>query len=368
MARNPVAGAPQYSGYLPTALPSPVGEHTERFLRENRLDINERVAREVRRSSQVRPDDVLAFIRCDLEPVLEAVATFNEASISTVANTAFDLAFDAIGRRLLGPRAIHPGVIQLWRALPQLGQHLADDPESLVSDLHRAAIFLAAHPNLRNAHWASQLGRIGSRCASPNDVRKVGQVLAWTQGLPQYRHSATAIADQLPADIALACVEAATGLSWDVVRDHLRADRWFRPDGTSLTDHGLVETVGSFSGFDGHFPHPPLVAIDGTSLITWAPPPQPTIGVGTSDALTVPVWHLLADAYGSAFIRSKAQPQIVTVALPPNCTLDAGILSVNSERIDLRATGAVTSVAVLGRTLALTTQRSFRVKLIRLPA
>jgi hypothetical protein len=371
MARNPIGVTPLYSGYLPTALPSTIGEHTERYLRQNRADINERVTRETRRSSQIRAEDVMAFIRCDLEPVLESVGAFSEAAVTPLANTALDLAFDAIGQRLLGPRAIQPGVIALWRTFPQLAQHLANDPTSLISDLQRAAIFLASHPNFRNTSWATELGRIGSHADSPQEVRLVGQVLAWTQGLPQYRQSALATAARLPPDLALASVGSSPDDDWPTVRDALRADRWFHPGKRASIDHGFAARVGSFSGFDGHFAHPPLVAVNGTSLITWAVSAERNARQSTPHQLhpeKPTVWHLLADAYGSAFIRTQAATQQVAVELPPGCSLDAGMLSVRTEQIDLRAAGPITSAAVLGRTLAITTQRSFRITLVRLPA
>jgi hypothetical protein len=373
MARNPIGATPLYSGYLPTSSPSTVGEHTERYLRQNRADINERVTRETRRSSQIRAEDVMAFIRCDLEPVLESVGAYSEAAVPRLANTALDLAFEAIGQRLLGPRAIQPGVVALWRAFPQLAKHLANDPTSLINDLQRAAIFLATHPNLRNMQWATELARIGSHAASPHEVRLVGQVLAWTQGLPQYRHSALATADQLPPDLALASVGSSPDDDWPTVRDALRADRWFHPGKRALIDHGFAARVGSFSGFDGHFAHPPLVAVNGTSLITWAVPAERSARQSTPQHPQEPhpeqptVWHLLADAYGSAFIRTQAATQQVAVELPPGCSLDAGMLRVGTQQIDLRAAGPITSAAVLGRTLAVTTERSFRITLVRLP-
>jgi hypothetical protein len=343
----------------------------------DREEINQTVAIAMRRHRHLRNDDVQAFLAADLAPLINAVAAQTTAAQTTGAQTAaapmspsidptrglvspsahtiaragLDVGLTMLAGRHLGPRALTTSGVQFFRMLPVLAPRLAEDSDSLLRDL--AAAYIAIAREVNPSVWVTRLGELGPTASDGVELRRVAQVLAWTSGLPQFRHSAITTADQLPPELACACVRAEPSADWATIRDRLRADRWFAP--FREENAGVhVATIGAFSGFGGVFDRPPVVATIKGALVAAVP-----------GAVRSTVWHVLADAYGETAIATSQEIPTPSPDLPAGWRLDGTNLTVGGSRFDLGGRGVITSCARVGITCAITTSRSHRIEMLR---
>jgi hypothetical protein len=137
--------------------------------------------------------------------------------------------------------------------VPALAKPVSERPRALLGGLTNAVLNIAATPGARPDEWLALMVE-AAPLATGDSLLEIGQVLAWRAGMSHYRAGALAAADLLPADTALALLNA-TG-EWKKVRARLADDRWWRPDHVPADD-GVA--IGGFTGFGGPFPQPPQV-------------------------------------------------------------------------------------------------------------
>ncbi len=106
--------------------------------------------------------------------------------------------------------------------------------------------------------------------------------------MAHYRQSALAVADGLPAPLALAAVGAPGSASWPELRARFAQDLWFSPD-LAAPSLRVALGAGAFRGFGGLFVEPPRLAITHGNLLARS----------GGDA-----WLLFADAFGATFHRA----------------------------------------------------------------
>jgi hypothetical protein len=195
------------------------------------------------------------------------------------------------------------------------------------------------------------MSRLGAQAKDADTLLRLGQVLAWRAGLAHYRESALNIADALPEPLALAAV-GATG-TWAEVRARLRADPWFDPSCAARSVH-VAACIGGFRGFGGLFSLPPRVHRSFDFLIA----------VAGNDGFLV-----TADAFGATFHRASADE---LAAARTQSELPSGV-HVRDEQILYRerlveapTCGKISSVASLGRTLAITSTLTHSIVLVSL--
>lgn len=273
------------------------------FLRSRRADCNARFAAARRRWPRLGAEEFSLFLRDQLSPLALALAEKSPALAPRVLASAYDLGLQLVAEKLAGPSAIHPLGNALWTGLfPRLATLAATAPRRVLGSLVNAAQQLLAHPGARADDWLARLAALAPSCETPDQVLALAQVLAWRAGLAHYRGSALAVADTLPASLALAALDAPVGLDWTRVRDaHLR-NIWFGYDADQrpVATEKLARRIGAFRGFGGHFLVPPTAATNGAHLL-----------VRSGDE----TWVLLADAFGATLHRATLGE---TTSVPPS--------------------------------------------------
>jgi hypothetical protein len=332
-----------------------------------RDEINAAATTALRRSKRVTADDFSEVLAGDVAPIIEAVAAFQPEAVTPVTRAAVARGLELATQRLLGLRAYSTVVSELWRStFPLFARCIAQQP-GLIDELTNACVHLLQNDQQVARRWVFAMRGIGPEEPSVSELRLIGQVVAWTAGSPQYRSSALGVLQQLPAPFALRLVGADEDQDASSVVDELRADTWWRPGGMTGTGSAWVASVGSFAGWDGVFARPPVVSkVDG-ALVAWG---SDSASADHSDVAAAvqsqpEVWQVFADAFGSAFIRTGLQPTHTTTALPKGCAFENQILHLDGAAFAFRSLGAITSAAQVGRTLAITTQRSHCIQLFR---
>jgi hypothetical protein len=341
------------------------------FLRANRETLNAQFAEARRIRPTVDPADFAALLRTSVGPIVDAVdhiAPSQPDQTAGAARTLYDLSLDLLGQELLGPRSRYPFIAQGWQSLfPALAAHLAAAPRAVVGSLTNALYNLSLTPGAHPELWLDIMHSRGPRCATPDDLFRLGQIAAWRAGLAHYRRDALDLCRKLDASVVQSLLSvpngaAATQLSLtsstppialDSLLDRLAADPWLDPAallaGASAAPAQLktVARAGAFRGFGGLFLAPPKVAASGEHFVARD---------GGSH------WLLTADLFGATFHRSDDAGQ----------PTGSGLFQVDrTGRVTLgRAThpfpelADFTSVAATSTTLAVTTALSHSVYLI----
>jgi hypothetical protein len=331
--------------------PPPAAPFAE-FLRAHRDELNQRFALARRRWPALDGDAFLGFLRDSAGPLCAATAAVLPASAERVARAAYEVGLELVGQRLMGPGARDVWIARGWRLL---GAHAAalvgEEPESLLVAISNALHHLATTPGARPGDFLAELERLAPRCADPAQLLAVGKVAGWRAGLAHFRSSALAVADTLPEPLALAAVGSSGPSPWREVEARLARDPWFDPQSDDPAAVQVMARVGGFRGFGGAFPVPPTVTSEDDCFIVQS---------GTER------WLLTADRHGATLHRAPGDGGKRTSRLPRDVAAKGKHLTVRGKALDLGAAGAVTSAAVAAETLAVTTERSHRVVLIRL--
>ncbi len=352
MAGTSVAG-------VASASTPPVGGAAAAVFETCRDEINLVARDSIRRCRQLNSDDVHAFLTNELAPIVNPIAAIDHNAAIAATHAGVEVGIALVARQLLGKAAKTQAITDLWRVVfPAIAIHLAAQPD-LIRQLNRAVVQLERQSPVVAGTWVAQLSARSAELKTVDEVRVVGQVLAWTSGAPHYRHSAIDAADRLRPVLALAAVGAPPTEQWPTVRDRMRADRWFRPadlhrDAGAQPRFPLVARVGQFVGLGGVFERPPLVGLVGAALVAWVP-----------RATRPRVWSVLADAFGSALVTTDASTPTSCIEFPDGFRCDEQRLVVGEQSIDLRARGSVTSAVRAGTTLAFTTQRSHQICMVQ---
>ena len=215
--------------------------------------------------------------------------------LNEVADAAFDMALAlAASHRTLA------GEVCTGLALRYIGLVAAHPGETLAT-LVNGALHVQGIAGARPAEWITRLAALAPLVATLDQLRAVGQVLAWRVGAAHFRAGALIAADSLPPALALAAMDASG--SWTTLRQRMAADPYWGAD-----DGQRTREVGAFTGFGGAFAVPPTV--------------RPCAGgfmVASSDRYFV----LVADAYGAVLHSSSLDEfdAAATCAFPPAFTL-----------------------------------------------
>jgi hypothetical protein len=324
-----------------------VGEPFARVLRASRDELNARFAEARQRHPSLAGDELMAFLANVVDPIVGAVAKASPDRSDAVALTAYEVALELVGQRLVGPLARGVAIDATWRCiLPAAARLVAAEPSRVFASLSNAAHQVEATPGARVSDWVHDVMRLAPTCATVDELLAVGQVAAWRAGLAHFRQGAIAAAGMLPQPLALNAIGAAPNREWGEIQAGLLASEWFDParaDATpvSTSSPRTVATVGAFRGFGGVFGAPPRV----------------THAAGHFHVSSVDeCWLLTADLYGATFHR--VAPDEARLPRPLE-TPPSGVRLPDGP-------GAVTSVASSETTLAVTRSLTHHVILLAL--
>jgi len=327
-------------------------------LRSGRSDLNARFAAARVRHPGLDAEIFADFVRAAVDPLVVAVERARPERVSDVALTAYDIALELVGQKLVGRAARIPHVDEAWRrVLPEVALLVAAEPERMIASVCNASHHLSATPGARPAAWIDVMSRLSSQCTDGATFLTLGQVVAWRAGMAHFRESALAGANRLPESLALAAI-GAPSMRWSEIRDSLTADPWFDPStpGSAPARPRLVARAGAFRGFGGLFIEPPTVAMADEQLFVR----------GGNDC-----WLLTADTFGATFHRAT-QEEFENArrrpALPEGISVRGTTLTVHGTTVDMpNVLHQVSSACASRTTLAVTSPHTHAVLLIALP-
>jgi hypothetical protein len=282
-------------------------------LEQRRAHFNARAAQAKARDPGFDFDAFGRFLHDCVDPLIGAVPE----NIDAVAEAAFDIALVVCSQRADNVST------QMWtRLAPAFAALVARAPYATLGLLVNAVVRLQALPNARPAQWIERMVALAPQVASLDELRAVGQVLAWRAGAAHFRAGAIAAAAALPAPLALAAFGA--GTAWPALRARLESDPWWHATG----DGAAVQDIGAFTGLNGAFATPPDVRACHDGFV---------VASGARHFL------LMADAYG-AVLHAATQEEFDDAAhnsFPTAATLDDTTLVIGARRvsIDLPACG-----------------------------
>jgi hypothetical protein len=326
-------------------------------LRDGRTDWNERFERARHQYPQLQGEDVLSFLRECVDSVAVQVARVDAAAVTPFVSSAYDAALVLCGQKLVGSGGRFPIIEAGWkRVLPVVAALLVHDPARIIQAVSNALHRLATSAGTRPEEWISSLERLGPRCTDVESFLRLGQVLAWHAGLAHLRAGALAAADQLPPDIAVAAVGAKNGADWTAVRARLNRDAWFDPAFNSDLAPGLrvVKEAGAFRGLGGLFLLPPQIAASGEGWLVQSAGQH---------------WYLAVDTFGATFHRATAEEWNAAnheLQLPAGVRLTGAALTRGPFTFPLPIAGPMTSIAVSGSTIAVTSTHTHSLAFIAL--
>jgi hypothetical protein len=330
-------------------------------LRSGRGQFNARFV-EARRVHPALDGQALAeFLRSTVDPLAQAVARARPECVSEVVVSAYDVALDLVGQRLVGPGARHGLIEDAWRRIfPHVAPLVAASPTRVMAAMTNAIVQLASTPGARADQWIADLERLADECGDVETLLRVGQVAAWRAGMTHFRQGALVAAAELPQSLTLAALGAPASAAWQEIQSRLAVDPWFDPSqpqgsvpaGTS----GLrvAARAGAFRGFGGLFTEPPRVAASGENFLVQS---------GQE------CWLLSADVFGATFHRAPLedfQAASSNRSLPAGLDVSKGRIVWKGHRHRIPTLAEFTSAAANATTLALTSPLTHAVVLVAL--
>jgi hypothetical protein len=329
-------------------------------LEAHREQLNERYAQRHRAGSRIDGSALLGHLQHSVAPLVGQVAAELPEKTASVALALYDVSLDLLAASLLGPDAKMPWVERVWQeVLPEAAKLLAREPQQVAGCLCNAAFQIASQRgDARPQAWLERMRQIAPYCQSVDELLESGKIAGWLAGMVQYRSAALAAAAALRAALAtrvLGLPESTPVVELTQVLGRLQDHVWLSVEQAAGVQPepvlAPVATAGAFSGLGGLFFKPPVVrAVDERLLVT----------DGKSE------WELLADAYGTWFHRLSDSPdRRAKTALPTGVTVDDyGIIRWGKQTLAQPHLVPMTSIAVAGRTLAITIPTSHHVFLI----
>jgi hypothetical protein len=309
-------------------------------LAAGRSGFNRRVHDAQRRYPAFRTDVLQRFLEEEVDGAVAAVATVDPARAAAVADAAFDVALELVGRALVGPAARTATPADVWRTLlPRYAGLVATHPETVPAMLTNAAIHLDALAGVRGKEWIALLAALAPRIATVDELRIVGQGAG-----------ALAAADALPEALALEAVGADdgadVGATWPALRARIEDDPWWTADGADVT---AGREVGGFAGFGGAFGGPPEVRAGADGFV---------VRDGERHHL------LLADAYGAVLLA--ASPDEFDRAARGGCdfAVAADVLDIGTRRIALDLPADGLAVCASGPTVAIASPYTHAIRVL----
>ena len=336
-----------------------ISETLATVLRSGRAEFNARYEEARQRYPVLEGMAFARFLEENVDPLAQGVVRIARDRVADVVAAAYDVGLELVGQRLLGnearERLIESALRQM--ALPLLPL-IAVAPARILPALCNALYNLAVTPGARPEQWAADLGRLGVQCAEPEQLLKLGQVLAWRAGLAHFRQGALAAIGTFPEPLAIAAVGADSKANWPAIAQRLAIDPWFDPAAGRAAVAGdrprlaVVGRVGAFRGFGGLFVDPPQVASSSEHLY-----------VRSGDDC----WLLFADSFGATLHRATVEEFEAARQnqfTPDGLRLDGPKVVWGNRSLELPAFPAVASSAATATTVAVTTPFTFAITLI----
>lgn len=261
------------------------------LLAAGRVTFNARVAETLKRDpkfdAHVFGDVLVRYVG----PAVEAVAAIAPASAAAVCVALFDAALLLVSQRRLGFHSARHGVVdRVWiEVLPAIAERVAEQPARLVASLCNAAMQLETHAGARAGDWVSGLAALGPSAETCDELLRLGEVLAWRSGMPQFRGGALQALDTIKPELALR-IFGASGMAWPQVWTQLHADAWWSPVAELRSRAAQGVEIGSFIGYGGAFSEPPRVRVDERGFV-----------VRSADRC----FRLMADVYGATLLPAS---------------------------------------------------------------
>lgn len=235
-----------------------------RALAADRAGYNARFSRALAGGARLDPDAFSRHLCLRVQPIVEATAGHEPASAPAVSEALYDLSLALCGKELFGR---FPALALLWEEyLPALAPALCEAPRRVGAALSNAVINLAAEASGRPRPWLAVLRALAPRCASADELLRVGQVLVWRCGLAHYRQSALDVWRTLPHGLQLGTLGLRRSHPSPPTTAQLETqleDPWHPPGPVPAKEPGrrlaLVGRVGHFRGVSGPFLAPPQV-------------------------------------------------------------------------------------------------------------
>lgn len=316
------------------------------LLEARRDEWNARFVQARRRWPTLEAAGFTGFLRTVVDQIVRSVATVDPTRVLPVTSTLWDAGLELAAQRLVGPGARHPyverGLVACATTAAKLFTRTA---ERLVPALANAFHTLATVPGARPESFVVTLAANLADCADADEVLRVGQVLAWRNGLAHFRAGALAVARTLPERLARQALALPATLPLAQGLDRLDRDRWFDPAaGKELARPRAVHSVGAFRGFGGLFTLPPVVRAVAGAIVVHS----------GADA-----YLLSADAFGATLHRFAAAPH----ERAPETAVPNGLETLLAACAHL---GPLTSAARQDTLLALTFAHTHAVTLVAL--
>jgi len=317
-------------------------------LAAGRSSFNGRAREAQRRHAGFRPDRLRHFLEEGVGPVADAVAVLAPARLPAVVDAAYDIALELTGKGLTGPDARGAALAEAWsRLLPFFAGLIAAQPAQVLAMLSNAVLYLDALPGARRRQWMDEMAALAPQVASVEQLRIIGQIVAWRAGAAHFRAGAISAAGTLPEALALQAFGAAAG-SWPALRMLIERDPWW----SAGDAHAAREReIGSFSGFGGPFPAPPEVRAGAGGFL---------VRSGERHAL------LIADAYGAVLQTASALEfeQAAPGAGQVNPALSSGALIVDARRVALDLPAAGLIVCTTADTIAIASPYTHAIRVL----
>lgn len=245
-----------------------ISEPLARALDGGRSHFNARVVETRHRHPGFDTAAFAGFLAEAVDPVVLAVEAVAAERTNAVVYTAYELALSLVAQGMAGAAARQPWLDRTWRELaPRHAQLISAQPRAMLGALSNAAIQLGQWPQVRVEQWLQRMSALADQVTDLDQLRALGQLLAWRAGMAHYRRGALAAADSLPPALALAALGAPPGSQWPALRDALLADPWHTAQGRA---HGLPSQgvqIGAFTGFGGRFAQPPQVRAEAEGFV-----------------------------------------------------------------------------------------------------
>lgn len=296
----------------------------------------------------VEPDDLFAFLRRTVDPLLEVVP---QAEAASLAETLVMLGTLALRRGLVGGSAASTPLEDALRTgLPAFATHLSEHPRTLISALGNGFLLLDRElGEARAAAWLGALTTHADACDDLDTLFRAGLVSSWIAGLAEAREAALEAATLLPEPLR-------TQLLGTPSPDPSDARRFAPPRSTAaLQSPTLIGRTGGFVGFGGAFSRPPKVVSDGVDLYV-------------HDGRVAR--QLFADVFGLRLVRcGRSIADLTAAEAPPQLSVSgSGTVRWADDRVDRPDLGDPSSCAAASGVAAVTLYSSFGVFVLGRPA
>lgn len=329
-----------------------VGAALAGALRSGREEWNRRHGEAHHRWPALSDEAFREWLTGTTDRVTGAVAGVDAGAVPATVDALYDIGLALLGQRWIGPEGRAPQIGSAFEDLAEAAPTLlAQAPRALLAALANALVHWQAQGD--GTLWLKRFLAACQAARTPDEALRAGQVAAWTCGLVHYRDSALERLPALDSPLLAAVLGIEPGRIDSRMRERLARERWYRPDREADTLPRVAGSLGSFVGYGGRFPQPPVVIAHGTRLIL--------VSGGQG-------YEVLADAFGSALHAAADIPAKATLALPPGWKLAGTVLSGPGLRFDAGPLGGISSAASVGGLLVLTHPLSHAATLLALPA